>query len=718
MVRDIVSSNRRRASLAATLVALASGALPSAARSDDPPQCPSSTDDAYTMTAGALTGPTSTDLALHIAAAPGCGAVAAAKHVQLKIFSADGKVDDVINLRDIAAADGVVAVELDRVERGRQIEVQAQVESETSPRTYVVRGSTTSLLRPDLVVGAVQAPLQTVTTRPVDVTAEIAEVNGDTGATATVTLTGPGGPLAEPIEVTVPAGGTVSVTFPGIPLTIPLPVELNVATADAAPGEYDTTNNTQSRTVEVTKSELAASRLLLDNLAGAGFQFNHHLYAPITIAPPETLPTLEAKVKALEPQLARVFYSEIWEGNSRGDHPEWPQNLESFRRVVELADEAGATVVIAYQSFGQARLAPELWMGRFADVLEDLVRNRGLTNVRWVSIGNEPNGGAAITLPQYEAMYRALDAELRARGLSDQIGLVGGDLVQGREGMPGGHRTWFDYMVANMNDVVDAWSEHIYWSYFDTFRMEERLKDVSHLVHQELPEEARKPTFLLEFGVRGVTSCGTKPDLRFAYYQDEACTDMRRMPLSAFQRLWFTINAAQLGLDGSSSWDLYWATYDRSNPPNQSFWAIGPPGEDWALYPPYYAFQLLFQTTARGWQVLGVDPWGDDDAATRFDNPRPDQPEQELVAYIGPGGLMTIAGLDTNGGQLTAPDGTSSTYSIGGLPANTTFTLALWNANGDGTNSVAGTIFTDAAGVARFDVPTQAAFVLTTVPVA
>jgi len=58
----------------------------------------------------------------------------------------------------------------------------------------------------------------------------------------------------------------------------------------------------------------------------------------------------------------------------------------------------------------------------------------------------------------------------------------------------------------------------------------------------------------------------------------------------------------------------------------------------------------------------------------------------------------------------------SSSYSIGGLPPYTTFTLAVWNATGDGSNSIAGTITTNAAGVARFDVPMQGAFALTTVP--
>jgi hypothetical protein len=43
--------------------------------------------------------------------------------------------------------------------------------------------------------------------------------------------------------------------------------------------------------------------------------------------------------------------------------------------------------------------------------------------------------------------------------------------------------------------------------------------------------------------------------------------------------------------------------------------------------------------------------------------------------------------------------------------------LAEWNATGEGTNSIAGTVTTNAAGVARFEVPLQAAFALTTVPV-
>ena len=256
----------------------------------------------------------------------------------------------------------------------------------------------------------------------------------------------------------------------------------------------------------MTKNELVSLQVLVPSLGGYGFQFNGHLYAPITNPAPATLPDLESKVKALEPQLVRIFYNDNWEANADKTHPEWQQNLESFKDTVALAQESGATVVIAYQTVANAKLNPTLWMARFADVLQDLVVTRGLTNVRWALIGNEPNTTAATVFSkeQYEALYTALrrgarrprpprpDRAHRRRSRPEQ------------RGHAGGHRAWFDYMVTHMNDVIDAWSEHIYWNYWDHFRMEERLKDVAHLVDHELPASAQKPTFILEYGVRGM----------------------------------------------------------------------------------------------------------------------------------------------------------------------------------------------------------------------
>jgi hypothetical protein len=728
--------SRRHAALAAAL-ALGVAAAPSAVRGADPAGCPSSTESAYPVAVSALTGPTRTDVALRFGAAPGCGAVTAVKHVQIKTFTQDGGVAGTRILDDVEAPDGVASVVLDRVERGRRIETDALIQTGTPPRTYVVRGETTSRLRPDVAVTAVHTSAKyTLTTRPVDLTVDLSELRGDTGATVEVALSSGIGPVGQSMKATVPADGHVSVAFPGISLTEPATVTLKAVVSEAVPGEYDATadsNNDGSVVVEVTRNELARSSVLVQSLGGYGFQFNQHLYAPITNPPPETLPDVEAKVRALSPQLVRVFFNERWEWNTEPKlfpHPEWQQNLDSFRRVVHLADEAGAAIVITYHTTAVAKTNPTLWMDKFADELQELVVNRGLEGVQWALIQNEPNS-TGVTQAQYEALYRALDSALRTRGLRDRIGLIGGDLLQNTEGTSGGHRAWFDYMVEHMNDVIDAWDEHIYWNYWDPRRMEERLKDVAHLVHSELPEQARKPTLLMEYGVRGSDTCGTNPTVKFAYYvTDGSCTPVREMALAGFHKLWFSILAAQLGFEGASNWDLYWSYYDNSGLPtqklpNQSFWAIGLDDDSWEVYPSYDALRLLLQTTERGWQVLEVGPVEEDDLAAsipaRIENPASwhwDTLEQELTAFRGPDGQLTILGLDSNGGQQITPNGQSSSYSIGGLPENTTFTLATWNAAGDGRNAVAEKITTNDAGVARFDVPLQAAFALTTLPVA
>ena len=168
-------------------------------------------------------------------------------------------------------------------------------------------------LRPDLVVAAVHAPPQTLTTRAIDVVADISELNGDVGAAATLRLMLGPTPVAEPKTVTVPKGGSISVQFPGVSLTTAMSAELSVLIDEAVPFETDATNNSRSSTVEVTEHELVRSNVLVQALGGYGAQFNQHVYAPVTNPPVATLPDFEAKVRALEPQLVRVFYNDDFE---------------------------------------------------------------------------------------------------------------------------------------------------------------------------------------------------------------------------------------------------------------------------------------------------------------------------------------------------------------------------------------------------------------------
>jgi hypothetical protein len=238
--------------------------------------------------------------------------------------------------------------------------------------------------------------------------------------------------------------------------------------------------------------------------------------------------------------------------------------------------------------------------------------------------------------------------------------------------------------------------------------VEARLRDVRTIVTEELPEAARKPTYITESGVRGILNMAGKPSFQPGYWADG--TQMTRTNIAAFQQLWFDLATAQLGYTGSVKWDAYWSRYDANY--NQVWYLIGPASEGWPLFPSYHALRLLLQTTERGWQVLQVAPWEENDWKAGV----PDQREKELAAYADEAGHVTLMGLDTAGRDLNVASEETRTYSIGGLPPNTTFNLALWNATGNGENSLAATVETGPAGVARLEVPLHAAFSLTTVP--
>jgi hypothetical protein len=620
----------------------------------------------------------------------------------------------------------VAGVDLGQVPRDRRVDVDVLVQTETQNRTFVLQGTTTTLLRPDLFVQEINAPKQVLVGAPFTVTAVIAERNGDVGASADITLSAAPGAVE---HADVPAGGTATVSFP-VTLGSPVPVDLTITVSGAAPFETDVTNNARAATVDVTQNQLASPfRVLFPSLLGYGAQFGDHVYAPITPWPAgQSHADAEAKVKALEPQLVRIFYNDNWDANANNMFPNWQVNYDSFVKVVQLAQDTGATIDISFQNLGNVRVAPPgPPMAKFAAVLQDLVVNHGLTNVRWAEVGNEPNAGSdnavppPIQLDQYNALYRALNAELNARGLRNQIQLMGGGLVENANSPTRNHYEWMKWIAANMGDIVDAYAEHVYWNYDDTGRLEYRLRDTAHLMNEVLPPGQRKPTYMMEFGIRGLATCGTKVRFANLYYgPDASCPEIWRTNIAGFQQLWFNLDSAQLGVAGTSKWDAYWSRYDNSSAGNQLYWMIGPPTEGSPLTPTYYSMELLFHTTAPGWRIIGVDPWeANDSSVSTYDiegHTSNDQPEQELVAYSGPSGELTVVGLDTHGKDLNvASTDPPSSYSIGGLPPNTTFTLAEWNATGDGTDSIAGTITTNAAGVARFEVPLQAAFALTTV---
>jgi hypothetical protein len=462
---------------------------------------------------------------------------------------------------------------------------------------------------------------------------------------------------------------------------VKLPITL--ATPGRTPVTVTLTGTKPRRfTVDVAEFRARTSAVLVPSFAGYGGQFNHHVYATLSRSvgvTDENVIDMEQKMRALHPQFSRVFFTP----QAFSD----PDKMQSFIRTVQFAQSTGTTINITWQ--GGTLSAASGTVQKFANVLLDLVRNRGITNFRWLTLQNEPNR-TRITMQAYEAQYRELDPLIQS--IRGQVRYMGGDLVRGPDTGAPNQEVWFQYLAAHMSDLLDAYSIHVFWDYWDTQKLDDRLTEVRAIV-DALPEAGRKPVYVTEYGVRGLRTFNGAPQVDPGVWEDG--TPVNQTNVSAFQQAWFDVLSADLGFLGTSKWDSYYGKYDNGT---QAYYMIGSPTDGWPLYPIYNSVRLLTSTVGAGWRTVNV--------ASVPNTPR------LLAAYAGKAGEHTVVGLDTAGAQLNTVSPTAMSYTIGGLPPSKSFQLTLWNAAGDGLLGAPTPAATDAAGVVTISVPQHAVFAL------
>jgi len=414
--------------------------------------------------------------------------------------------------------------------------------------------------------------------------------------------------------------------------------------------------------------QLDAAAVIAPAMVGFGAQFNANLYADISAAAgvtPANVVNLEAKAVALAPRHVRIF----WNSTATTDQ------VASFERVVALAQQAGATINVTY--WHGPYPDPVGQMQAFATELVHLVNDLGYDAVRYITIQNEVNS-TRVTQPQYEQLYRELDRDLRAAYLRERIQFVCGDLLQD------GQTSWFDYMATHMTDVCDGYSEHIYWNYFDTGRMVQRLTEVHDIV-AALPPEAQKPLYITEYGVRGRSPNGeAQPGL----YSDGQL--LERTNENAYQHAWFSVLAARLGYVSTLKWDAFYAKYDNGE---QFFSSIGIPPA-WFLKPVYYESQLFHRVVPAGWSSVQVTGGADGDPRL-------------LAGFVGPNNHASVIALN--------PASSPSDVDVTGLPPGIPLQLLVWHGEGDGALT-ATPIASSADCRATFTVPARSVAAVTTLP--
>jgi hypothetical protein len=509
-------------------------------------------------------------------------------------------------------------------------------------------------------------------------------------------------------------GGQAVIDLGNVALLNPLDVQVTVQNGQTVDAQV------LDGSTAVTEFALNPQQAVVPDFEGYGAQMNSNLYAslsdfttsktdpskPWINNPPQDVANVEAKIRNMKPGLSRIFLSPNFYLAANANE------LTSFYQTVQLAQSAGARVNITWWFLRQAPASgsqltyTQQDMQNFANTLIDLVKNHGITAIQEITIQNEADSVAWLNnnKAMYNTAYRLLDSSLRAAGIRSQIKFVGGDLVFN------GQMPWFTWMAQNMDDILDGWSVHIYWNYWDPATISSRLSgildDVSILQSQGLHT---KPLSVTEYGVRGIKTLngvpikdadpyrnGSLTNTDAGYYQagGGTLTPISQTNIAAFQQAQFNLQAATEGFIGFSKWDFYRAQYDFGY---QDYSLIGylfnpTAGQDrWPLRPSYYMEWLLANTTGQHWQTLAQH--GSSGA--------------KLIApFRGPGGLTVMA---------MSTDAAAASFTIGDLPSNTAFRVLIWNADGSGKVTQAAGVNSGADGIVSVSAPAGSVLALTTV---
>jgi hypothetical protein len=193
------------------------------------------------------------------------------KHVQLKSFNASGELVYTKNLQDVATPSGATTLTRSDLQAGQRVKVQAQAQTGSAKNTQVLETNAVVLRQPDLTVADAGAPAQVAPNTPLAVSTVIQELNGDLGASGTVTVS-EGATTLDSAPVSVLAGATTNVGL-AVVLSQPGTHTLTVSVGSVTPAEWDTTNN--SATIEV---EVIQPNQTLDYSASYGnnVDYNYH----------------------------------------------------------------------------------------------------------------------------------------------------------------------------------------------------------------------------------------------------------------------------------------------------------------------------------------------------------------------------------------------------------------------------------------------------------
>jgi len=212
----------------------------------------------YTLTLDALVGPASTDVVLRVLASGGQALPDEVEHVLLWTSTAHGHVSWVKMFKDVPLVGGQGVLSDLPIAAHARVSAIAEVRVAGSHRVQILTASSAALDRPDLKVSRVLAPDEVRVGQIANIEVTIQEIRGYRGASFDVLLL-EGETLLDSVRgASVDPMGSTSAVF-SVRFETEGTHALTARIVNAAPGEYDESNNSASFSIRATADLLPVS---------------------------------------------------------------------------------------------------------------------------------------------------------------------------------------------------------------------------------------------------------------------------------------------------------------------------------------------------------------------------------------------------------------------------------------------------------------------------
>ncbi|MCX7018232.1 MAG: hypothetical protein WCK47_09185 [bacterium] len=311
------------------------------------------------------------------------------------------------------------------------------------------------------------------------------------------------------------------------------------------------------------------------------------------------------KIRAMRPHVIRTFFAYQWWEPEEGRQTRNSAYMRDYVEYLKFLKSIGCKVNLTPWGdwFSYSRwMKPDpdsrmpsgnkrrAMIRSLVDLVDYLWRDKGLTNVSQLTLMNEPDNSKRAPNPEdFVELNKMLEEELKARGLRDQIFMVGVDGSGWSEAKPG---DWFyDVLAVGGADYFDGAAAHTYGQNFDCATLipwvETRTQALGRYGYPA------KPFMITEFGSFGSTRGGIF-----------TMSDNDKYEYGLFLAR-FALIALRHKTANVLMWCLFDTYYDTMN--KQECGLLRWKDEGWMPRPGYYSWSLLTRYTRPGSRVVNVD---------------------------------------------------------------------------------------------------------------